>query len=227
MLAWCSAAKWCCCCCCCCCLVQAGRPQQTIAADGFGPDMGGRPLLQCSGLPAACHGCHDGCPSLPSAATPSRGTFHHPWILRTSEAFSHTHTLPARKKKKTKKTGAGSWPWRFPPCPCRVPDALARRPQHNEPGVANLGPNGRHPALLLTMGKPAVERRSETRDWRSELSCCYRTHGGPLVVPCRDSVMLSCHPQPRLLDHPLIPGVGALTPCDGPRVTGGGPASGR
>jgi hypothetical protein len=104
MLAWCSAAKWCCCCCCCCCLVQAGRPQQTIAADGFGPDMGGRPLLQCSGLPAACHGCHDGCPSLPSAATPSRGTFHHPWILRTSKAFSHTHTpsLLERKKKQKK-----------------------------------------------------------------------------------------------------------------------------
>jgi hypothetical protein len=148
--------------------------------------------------------------------------------MPVSEALSHTHTLPARReKKKTKKIGAGSWPWRFPPCPCRVPDPLARRPQHNEPGAANLGPNGRHPALLLTMGKPAVERRSETRDWRSELSCCYRTHGGLLVVPCRDSVMLSCHPQPRLLDHPLIPGVGALTPCDGPRVTGGGPASGR
>jgi hypothetical protein len=158
-------------------LLGPGRPASTIHCSRLIWTRHGRAALVavCRRLPAACHGCHDGCPSLPSAHhPPSRGTFH-----TMPMKLSHTHpSLPCSKKNKNQS--------RIPALvgvslPLPVPDALARRPQHNKHGAANLGPNERPPALPLTMGKPSAERRSETGDWRSKLPCCCRMHGGLLI----------------------------------------------
>jgi hypothetical protein len=170
------------------CLVQ--RPQQLLPISlGLGCVWAGRrPGCRCGGcrpLPAM--------PRCPSAAPRLR-------------ALSRRHSpAPVKEKKKSETIPGLSSPTLAGPRRTGPPATT------QQPRVAGPRPNERRPALPLTMRN---RQRSETGDWRSELSATCSHAGcrrGPCrtesCAPCRDFVMLSCHPQTRVPDRPLILGV--------------------